>query len=233
IDYSQPLITLLRFETQHAHDSAANSRGAQLLLSGQLPKAEYVRYLMMLWHIYNTLEQALDKHASHPALEQTYNPTLLARSASLSADISHLLQCPEPSWPSHPIHTSLIASPPPALTAYLTRISTLADTDPAALLAHSYTRYLGDLSGGQIIRYTIVKGYDLNDASGLGVQFYEFKSTLNPNKPATQGEMKRIKEWFKNGVNAAGNLDAHIKEVVLKETSTVFTLNAGLFDSIR
>lgn len=93
---------------------------------------------------------------------------------------------------------------PDQLRAYVDRINTVADfPDPSPLLAHSYTRYLGDLSGGQFIRKTIIKAYGLDEAGGLGVEFYEFKE-LGGSKKATQGDMKKIKEWFREGMNRGG-----------------------------
>ena len=52
IDLSQPLATLLRNSTHEEHELVAKSPGATAMLSGQLSIEEYVRYLMMLWHIY-------------------------------------------------------------------------------------------------------------------------------------------------------------------------------------
>jgi heme oxygenase len=100
---------------------------------------------------------------------------------------------------------------PTSLTTYVSRIEELAGAaDPSPLLAHSYVRYLGDLSGGQIIRHMIGKAYGLDVDAGLGLSFYAFKS-LRSQKPANQGEMKRIKEWFREGMNMAGNLGVDVK----------------------
>jgi len=52
VDYSQPLATLLRESTIKAHDEVALSDGAKRLTSGQLSRETYIRYLMMLWHVY-------------------------------------------------------------------------------------------------------------------------------------------------------------------------------------
>lgn len=129
----------------------------------------------------SAIETALDQHATYPTLEPTYNPTLLARAPALSADIAYLLDVPESSWKSHPIHKDLVTpSLPPALQTYITRLQTLAASpDPSPLLAHSYVRYLGDLSGGQSIRRIISKAYGLEEegqeGKELGVSFYVFK----------------------------------------------------------
>lgn len=55
LDLSQPLATLLREATKEAHDRANSSFGAKGLLSGQLPKDQYIQFLMMLWHVYESV----------------------------------------------------------------------------------------------------------------------------------------------------------------------------------
>lgn len=161
--------------------------------------------------LHSAFERALERHATHLTLEPTYNPALLARAPALSADIAHLLDVTEAAWKTHPIHEELVASPPAALKAYVSRIEFVAaSTDPSALLAHSYVRYMGDLSGGQTIRHTLAKAYGLDEAAGEGVSFYAFKE-LRSAKAANQGEMKRIKEWFREGMNKAGEQGSVIK----------------------
>jgi heme oxygenase len=162
----------------------------------------------------SALESALDRHASHPALAPTYNPSLLARAPSLASDISSFLQVPESSWETHPAHLAFLAHLPGALTNYLDRIHTLAEGDetPSLLLAHAYVRYLGDLSGGQIMKRRIAKAYalDPDDHDAAGVAFYEFR-TLDGSGFARIGDMKKIKEWFRDGMNAAAGNDVRFK----------------------
>ena len=231
INHSKPLAALVREGTREIHDSVSASEGAKLLLSGGLSREEYARYLMMLWHVYESviiillafftdlghfipssaLERALDRHANHPTLEPTYNPTLLARGPSLAADISHLLDVDESSWKYHPIHLNLMIAYPSPLSDYIQRIEELSNSnDPSALLAHSYVRYLGDLSGGQILRHALAKAYNLDEAAGLGISFYWFKE-LRSSKAASQEEIKRIKEWFREGMNVAGEKSIEVK----------------------
>jgi len=230
LDLSQPMATLLRLGTAQAHEKAEHSQGAGWLTRGELDRSEYVRFLMMLWHVYSALERALDRHATHPVLAPTYNPTLLARAPSLAADISFLLQTPELSWQTHPLHAELTANPPPAFAQYVARLNELAETDPAPLLAHAYVRYLGDLSGGQFIRRRLAKAYGLED--GRGLSFYEF-SPLGGSGSATIGDMKKIKEWYRDGMNAGAGDDRAVKEAILREASLAFELNNGLFESLR
>ena len=153
---------------------------------------------------HSAFERALEQHAAHPVLAPTHNPGLFARSANLAADISYLLEVSEASWQSHPLAAAIALSPPPALARYLARIQELASSpDPSRLLAHAYVRYLGDLSGGQFIRRRVAKAYGLED--GAGLSFYEFRplaGTTVAGEGANAGEMKRIKEWYREGMNA-------------------------------
>ncbi|KAL5524798.1 hypothetical protein ACEPAF_9944 [Sanghuangporus sanghuang] len=235
IDYTQPLATLLKVATTAAHEQAEHSQGAGWLTRGELDKEEYVRFLMMLYHVYDALEAGLEKHSSHPALSPTYNPTLLARAPSIASDIAHLLSVPEDAWEPHPLHRALMNFPPEPFTAYVSRIRYLSDeaADPSPLLAHAYVRYLGDLSGGQVIRRSIAKAYGTSeDEEGKGTQFYAF-GKLGGGGAANAGDMRRIKDWFRAGMNTGGGDDASRKQAIAEEAIYAFELNMGLFGILR
>ncbi|KAL1743081.1 hypothetical protein HDZ31DRAFT_83670 [Schizophyllum fasciatum] len=231
IDLSKPVSTLLKEGTMEAHKDVEHSDAAAQLLSGKLDRAEYVRYLMVLYEIYDELERALEQHATHPVLEPTYNPALLARAPALAADIARLLDAP--AWKAHPAYVALRAAPPPAVRAYRARLRALAHAaDPAPLLAHAYVRYLGDLSGGQQIRHTVARAYALDEAApDAGLAFYDFKELRGPRR-AGLGEMRRIKDWFRAGMDRGVGDDAARKAAIVAEANEAFRLNGGIFDSI-
>ncbi|KAH9931683.1 uncharacterized protein BXZ73DRAFT_47246 [Epithele typhae] len=234
VDYSQPVTDLLREGTREAHERAEKSTGAQYLVTGGLSKQEYIRFLMMLWHVYDAFENALEQHATHPVLAPTHNPGLFARSENLAADISTLLEVPETSWKAHPVHLALEKKTPAALKRYVGRLRELAaSSDPSRLLSHAYVRYLGDLSGGQFIKRRIGKAYGLED--GAGLSFYAFRPLEGGlvTGGAGLGEMKRIKEWFRDGMNAGVGDDAKLKAAVLDEAVRAFEFNTALFDVLR
>lgn len=231
LDYTLPISALVRESTKEAHDNVEHSPTAVAMLRGELQYETYIQYLMTLWHIYNAIERGLERHSSHPVLEPTYNPSLLSRAGPLEADISYLLKVPESSWKSHSLHKALIASPHPALSGYVARLEEISNSsDPSPLLAHAYVRYLGDLSGGQQIKHTIAKAYDI-DATGPGLSFYNFKE-LKSSKPASLGEMKRIKEWYRDGMDKGVGDDVNIKVVVAAEASEAFQYTHALFDAL-
>ena len=201
-----------------------------------------IRSLGTYIDVHSVIEKGLDRHSTYPTLEPTYNPTLLARASTLSADIAYLLEVSEDEWRSHPIHKELVTPRlPEALETYLSRLQALADSpDPSPLLAHSYVRYLGDLSGGQSIKRIIAKAYGLDSednkaGSDLGVSFYVFKE-LRSASSASIGEMKKIKDWFREGMNVAGERCAGEAkcEFPRDDSSTVQTvdlLSLSLFNS--
>jgi heme oxygenase (biliverdin-producing, ferredoxin) len=163
--------------------------------------------------ISSAFERALDRHASHPVLEPTYNPLLLSRSAALEADISYLLSVPTNKWKSHASYKALQSDKPPALKRYVDRIDTISNSsDPSPLLAHSYVRYLGDLSGGQSIKRALSKAYNLKDGQG-GLEFFKFREmgSGKAGKEASIGELKKIKEWFRAGMDKGAGDDIKVK----------------------
>jgi heme oxygenase (biliverdin-producing, ferredoxin) len=152
-------------------------------------------------HLLSALEAALDKHAGQPSLAPTYNARLLSRSEALSSDISSLLQTSsEPSvWQTHPLYQSFLPLPT-AVSNYVARINEISDSsDPTPLVAHSYVRYLGDLSGGQFIKRIVTKAYGLDESA---VNFYEF-GKLGGSGPtgANIGDMRKVKDWFREGID--------------------------------
>lgn len=169
----------------------------------------------------------MERHASNPVLGPTYNPTLLARAPALLSDISSILGHPLSDIHSHPLFSSLAISPsaapnakplanlkdiPAGLEEYVSRLSTLAvSPDPAPLLAHAYVRYLGDLSGGQQIKRRVQKAYGLDEETGEGVKFFEFGKLGGAPGSANMGDMKKIKEWYRDGMNAGVGEDKDLK----------------------
>ncbi|KAF8518547.1 heme oxygenase-like protein [Hysterangium stoloniferum] len=221
VDLSEEVSDLLRKETRAAHKNADNTEAAVSLARGDLDKDEYIRYLIILWHVYSTLENALEVHSSHPVLAPTYNPAVLARTPALSSDIVYLLYTPESEWQRHPLALSISQNIPAVLLEYTDRIRTAATShDPSTLLAHLYVRYLGDLGGGQQISHRIAKAYGLDDTTGLGTQFYQFKKLGGSSPATTRGDMTTIKDWF-------------CKAAIVSETNTVFSLNDGFLRLLR
>ncbi|CCO36579.1 heme oxygenase [Rhizoctonia solani AG-1 IB] len=239
IDYTQNISTLLRTSTKRAHNAVHHSELAGKLLRGELPKNEYVYFMMILWRVYSAIEEGLETHSTNPVLAPTYRPALLSRAGLLSADIAYLLDTTEDEWQSTPLYRSLISAPPAGLRDYVTHLEQLVvskdSADNSRLLAHAYVRYLGDLSGGQSIRNRMAKAYDLPD-TGAGASFYDFGSLQGSSgtgeKKASQGELLRIKEWYREGMNEAVGDDRALKEALVQEANLAFDFNRRIFEDV-
>lgn len=85
----------------------------------------------------------------------------LHRVPALERDLAFLLG---PDWRD-------TITPLPTTRAYTDRIRWTVNW-PAGFIAHHYTRYLGDLSGGQVIKRVVQRAYGFTD--GLGFEFYVF-----------------------------------------------------------
>jgi len=93
-------------------------------------------------------------------------------------------------------------------------------------------RYLGDLSGGQTIRRRVARAYGLSDEDGAGVSFYEF-SRLGGGGTASIGDMRKIKMWYRDGMNTGIADDRDLKVIVLAEANKAFEFNSGLFACLK
>ena len=157
----QPLATALREGTFALHREAERAGIMRELLRGRVTRGGYCALLRNLHALYWTLEANLTRHAADPAIALIPLPAL-ARGAALASDLESLYgACWEQEIPLQP-----------AMVRYVERLDDVARTDPRALLAHAYVRYLGDLSGGQIVRRVIASALALTEDSGQA--FYRF-----------------------------------------------------------
>ncbi len=202
------LATRLRQDTRPYHTNAERSGVMRRLLTKVLDRPTYVALLRNLVPVYAALEAELSRRMSDPLVAPFYHPGL-ARSAALEADIATLSNG-EPAGP-----------PTAAALAYAARIHAAAAEDPALLIAHSYVRYLGDLSGGQILKRMVAEMYPVD--GGSGTAFYDFPALPAP-------------EDFKNGYRAALDnieLTEEGKNRVVAEAIAAFEANTALFQALE
>ena len=155
-----PFSATLRESTRTVHERANNSRFMVRLLDGELPLEEYARLAAQYYFIYEAIESASDTMRGH----STGGPFVfdeLRRLPALAADLEFLAG---PDWPAG-------IEPVPATEDYVGRIRTVAHDWAGGYVAHHYTRYLGDLAGGQVVRRLLKDTYDVE---GPGALFYHF-----------------------------------------------------------
>ncbi|MBO0656731.1 biliverdin-producing heme oxygenase [Streptomyces triculaminicus] len=205
-----PFSTLIRTASHQQHTEAENTSFMSDMLGGRLGLAAYRRYTEQLWFVYQALEAGSGALSADPVAGPFIRPEL-ARAAQLERDLAHL---GGPGW-----RTDLV--PLPATAAYAARIEDCARTWPAGYVAHHYTRYLGDLSGGQIIRGTAEKTWGF-ERKGDGVRFYVFEAIGNP---------AAFKREYRSLLDALP-VDDLEKQRVIEECRRAFALNTAVFEAL-
>lgn len=156
-----PFSTALREGTAELHREAERAGIMRELLRGRVTRGGYCALLRNLHALYLTLEANLIRHAANPAISLISLP-VLARAAALASDLESL----------HGARWEREIPLEAAMVRYVERLDDVARTAPRALLAHAYVRYLGDLSGGQIVRRVTASALALTE--DLGQAFYRF-----------------------------------------------------------
>lgn len=96
-----------------------------------------------------------------------------------------------------------------------------AERWPGGYVAHHYTRYLGDLSGGQAVRDTAERTWGFA-TKGDGVRFYVFERIAGP------AAFKRGYRELLDGIR----VDDLERQRVVAECERAFTLNAAVFRAL-
>ncbi len=201
-DVEQPLSVAMRQGSLAQHSDAENATFTSELMAGRINQAGYADYLRSLRLVYAALEEVGRELAADPVAGQIYDPAL-DRLAAIEADIAH--------WSDG----GTLEIDSPAATAYAERIRAVAGSAPR-YVAHHYTRYLGDLSGGLAIGKVIDRTYG---STGLGLAFYEFASVDRP---------KTYKDGYRERLDGLP-LDDEQRAVVVAEVQEAFGFNQGLF----
>jgi len=155
-----PLSVRLRAETRAAHGAAQRSGFLGALAAGRLPFQAYADLTAQHWFIYEALETAAVAMVDDP-VAGAFVFRELDRLPWLEADLIFL---DGPGWANRIVSL-------PATTTYCTRLREAALASAPGFVAHHYTRYLGDLSGGQYLGPAIARSYGLN---GDGHRFFVF-----------------------------------------------------------
>ncbi len=148
----------LREATADVHRQAERTGFIADLLRGRATRAGYVLFLRNLVPVYTALEAALDVHigADDGATGCThalppFADRRLRRLPALLADLEALAGT---GWKR--VYPVL-----PEADAYALAVASAGRGDGHRLLAHAYARYLGDLSGGQILKPLLARLYGL------------------------------------------------------------------------
>jgi heme oxygenase len=203
------LADLLRERTRAAHTQAERSGIVQDLLRGQATRGGYALYLRNLLPAYAALERAIEHRRADPAIAPLAIPAVY-RMQAIEADLTALHG---PGW-----QRALPLLPEGA--AYADRIARVAQEEPARLIAHAYTRYLGDLNGGQVLKALLARTLGLGPAA---LAFHEFPSA---------GDLAALRLDLRAAIDRAGREAADLAAVV-EEGERAFGCNISVSIAVR
>ncbi len=203
-DVESDLSHRLRASTHDAHRSAERSVFMRALLGGALSTEDYRAFLDCLLTIYTALEAQLRRHAAHPAVAPVFDARL-ERVETLERDLDAL--------------GDVRPGALPEARAYAAHLDVLGDDAPERLVAHAYVRYLGDLSGGQLLDPIIQRS--IPGAADTGRSFYAFGDTSTVRQLAAhlRGGLDRVADTY--------------HDAIVDEAQVAFDLHATLFSALE
>ena len=205
------VIPFSRLVRERSSSSHSDSEGASFmgdLMAGRSTRDDYIALVSQHWAIYEALEGVEPAMRTVPLVAPFLSPAL-SRLPALETDLAFLIG---DDWRDR---LNLM----PATREYASRIRAVAAEWPAGYIAHHYTRYLGDLSGGLYIGRVVARqfGFETN-----GIGFYLFDQIADPTE-------------FKNAYRA--QLDAapwapDERDRVIDEVLVAYDFNTRVFEQL-
>ncbi len=202
----------LREGTKKSHTMAENTGFVSCFLKGVVDKASYRNLVADLYFVYSAMEEEIGRHCKqgHPIVSGIGYPEL-NRKESLEQDLFFYFGS---DWRTQ-------VKPTQSAMAYVGRIRLVAENSPELLVGHHYTRYIGDLSGGQILKNIAQKAMNLDADEGL--HFYEFD--------LIDDEKKFKKNYSKNLDNLP--IDQKTADLIVAEANKAFEFNMNMFQELE
>ncbi|GLY05092.1 MULTISPECIES: biliverdin-producing heme oxygenase [Actinoplanes] len=195
----------IRRATMVEHREAETRTFITRLASGTVPIAGFAQLTAQYLHIYRVLEQAAERWRDDDVAGPFADPAL-ARVPALEADLAQLYG---PGWESEIAQLD-------ATRRYTDHLREHCSTSRPHFIAHHYVRYLGDLSGGQMIGRTLSGVYGLEQA---GTMFYRFEAIP---------DARAYKTGYRERLDALPFSEAEL-ETAVAEAQLAFRLNGGIF----
>lgn len=218
--HNQALSADLKVFTAAAHEEAESSTFMADLLAGRLKAEDFVRLQEQAWLFYAALEKAASAVADTERAGKIVDPRL-NRAEALEKDLTHLHGAMGASQRGRDGGWRGRIKPTAATAAYVERLRQVeADRDEPRLVAHHYVRYLGDMSGGQVIATMMSRHYGIEEA---GLSFYRFDGI---------GKLKPYKDEYRLRLDSMQFTEEE-RRVVLEEAARAFVLNMNVFADLE
>lgn len=203
----------LRSGTQISHTLAENTAYMKCFIKGIVEQEPLKKLWANLYLVYQALETALEDHRDHQILGKMYFPEL-HRVAHLEEDLHFYFGS----------HWQDQIEALPAGKIYVNHLQDLAENDPILLIAHAYTRYMGDLSGGQSLKNIIRSALNLTD--GRGTRFYDFDGIT------TLSDRRNFKICYRDALDSLPLNDDQTQRLV-DEANYAFALNRDVMHDLE
>lgn len=173
--------------------------------------------IIINWQVYylpyfsRALEEESRKNEDHPYFKAIHFPKELERTAAIMDDLEFYYG---EDWQDQIEYS-------PATKKYVERLKKIGDEDPLLLIPHHYTRYLGDLSGGLILKKMATKAMNL-PSTGEGVKFYCFDQV---------DDAKKFKNHYRSQLDKI-QIPQELSDKVVEEANLAFLLNIEIFKEI-
>lgn len=204
-----PLSAAMRDATADAHERAERSTFVTELLDGRACFAAFTALAAQQLVIYRALEDVLHEHYRDHRLLAAVDDRRLDRVAAIERDLTELI--------GPDFEVRLADGSMPICEATATYARTLRQEHSAEMiLANHYVRYLGDLSGGQIIARLAQRHYDV---PATALHFYRFEGIE---------KIKVYKDRYRVALDGI-ELTAAQRSSVLDNAERAFGLNEAVF----
>jgi len=202
------LSALIRERSAAAHSSSEGAGFMSQLLRGQRTRDDYVALVAQHYFIYRALEEATERMRRDPVASRFISDRL-TRLPALEADLEFLIGA---DWRDQ-------IEPLEATARYVRRIEQVGATWSGGFVAHHYTRYLGDLSGGLHIGKLMKRqfGFETN-----GIGFYVFGDIADPTE---------FKNVYRTQLDEAPWSDEE-RERMIAEVLDAYRFNTEVFEQL-
>ncbi|XP_031562376.1 heme oxygenase 1-like [Actinia tenebrosa] len=211
---SEPSIQLskeLKKGTKVVHREAENVHFVKEFIKGRIESYWYRVLLADLYFVYKALEEESRRHKDNEYIKAIHFPHELERTEMIKEDLAFYYG---EDWEERIELTD-------ATKEYVERLKKIGNEDPILLIPHHYTRYLGDLSGGLILKKMATKAMDL-PSTGEGVRFYCFDNVAEP---------KKFKNIYRSQLDKL-QIDQETSDKIVEEANLAFMFNIKIFREI-
>lgn len=206
--YKSEFAERVKQETWEEHEASKDQPFAVELMAGNLDKNAYVQWIIGLLPVYRILEAGLKAHRDDYSI-YLFDHRKLDRAGKIESDLRF--------WGVDPDEA---VSPLPEAEIYKETVREAVESGvPQRMLAHHYTRYMGDMIGGQVVSRQMQKMYGM---PAEGISFYDFSDI---------GDIYHYRKTYKSLYDLIP-WDNNERDEFVEEAKRAYSANAKFFEAL-